>query len=60
MENKYPSLSFSLYLHYFGKQSEIIDENGMEYLYNEIQTDIFELCTGLNTCSEIVEKLAVV
>lgn len=57
-KDKYLYFSTNIYLHFFGKSSIIIDDLGMEYLYDETQTDIFELCNGTNTCNDVVNKLA--
>lgn len=56
--DKYPFISEDLYLHLFGNYSILMDSFGMEYLYDEAQTDIFQYCNGKNSYNEILNNLA--
>ncbi len=55
----YCSIYPNLFLHKYGKQSMIVDDQGVEYLYTEPQTDILSLCDGTKTVLQIIDELVI-
>lgn len=55
--SSYLSISPELCFHLIGEKSIIIDQGGIEHLYDSSQTDILSLCDGTKTVEQLVSIL---